>query len=261
MTAFFHRWPMSTGLGPNRYLSHRAFLGMLALAALVHGVAMFVAAMIPPAPVTPIPVRALSFKLGETLQAVPVIRAPVIEAVAAPPPAPTIPTAPVFSPPALPKPAPTKPKPTPIMKPISERKSSPAIAPTPQQFVRDVAAPSLPPSAADLRADNAVSSPAEQAVQTIRLRYETILRSWVARHYEYPPELAGAQGTVTLRLQIDRTGAMRYSAIEQSSGNALIDAAALAIVRRANPMPPVPADFPPGNLIGILLPITFKEPP
>jgi protein TonB len=99
-----------------------------------------------------------------------------------------------------------------------------------------------------------------ESPQVIRERYEQQISTWVGRHTIYPPDARGREGRAVVRMRIDRTGYVRYYAIEQSSGIAAIDAAAIDMVRRANPMPSVPDNYPSGSLIEFLIPITFRAP-
>jgi len=100
----------------------------------------------------------------------------------------------------------------------------------------------------------------QQTEQAIRERYEQQISTWIERHKRYPVGADGRAGRVVIRMRIDRAGAVRYYALEQSSGVAVIDATAVDMIRRANPVPAVPANYPAGNLIEFLIPITFQAP-
>jgi protein TonB len=149
---------------------------------------------------------------------------------------------------------------------------TPAIASTPQRFIRE--AGGAPPAG-----EMATNSNMGQGIQTgavggqgtettmtpatalsVRERYEQQISFWIQQHKIYPAAAAGAEGKVVMRMRIDRTGYVRYYALEQSSGNAALDAAAIDMVRRANPVPAVPDNYPAGNLIEFLIPIMFKKP-
>lgn len=285
--------PSRTAIGPNTYLTERDFMLMVALAVAIHAVILGIASIVPMQKVTNIPVRAISFKLGDAIpmEAEPVtdagdvkVEAPIMQAVSKdswqePPPetkktksvretgakdkTPKVVKVPDTLPSEPPMPlAPATPEP-------------PAVATTPQQYVREVgAAPTnLPPlsqltgEAAPKPAPTAPAGPAaaptaaETAEQaTLRARYEQEISSWIQKHKFYPAQGNGKEGRAIIRLRIDRGGAVRYYAIEESSGLAAFDDAALDMIRRANPVPAVPDNYPSGNLIEFLIPISFKAP-
>ncbi len=128
--------------------------------------------------------------------------------------------------------------------------AQPAIAPNPQQYVREVGAAPQPSAGAG---DSAAQAAAEQ----IRARYEQQISGWIQMHKYYPANAGGRAGRVVVRMRIDRSGVIRYYAIERSSGVAMLDAAAIDMVRRANPVPAVPVDYPAGSLIEFLIPLNF----
>lgn len=68
------------------------------------------------------------------------------------------------------------------------------------------------------------------------------LKGWLNRHKRYPTaaKKAKEQGVVVVNFTIDRRGELIASAIEKSSGHPLLDAAALALLQRAEPMPRIP---------------------
>ena len=285
--------PSRLAQGPNQYLGRTDFFKMLGIACAAHFLFFIVASLFPQEKVTNIPVRALSFKLGDQdriaaigapVSRVPAtVAAPVMHAssnarvapkasIAAKP----IPVKPQKIPQIArpdPTPAPT-PTPQPVLTPLPPvtapvAASVPAIAPAPQQYVREVgqatAMPNGLPSTSALTGDTngAASGTAAESAQTseaIRLRYEQQISGWIERHKLYPPEANGQQGRVVVRMRIDRSGVVRYYALEQSSGNAAIDAAAIDMIRRANPVPAVPANYPASSLVEFLIPITFHAP-
>lgn len=141
--------------------------------------------------------------------------------------------------------------------------AAPAIADSPQRYVREVgAAPNMgqgqQTGSAGGQGTETTMTPS--TTQAIRERYEQQISSWIQQHKIYPAGANGAEGRVVARMRIDRSGYVRYYAIEQSSGNSALDAAAIDMIRRANPVPAVPANYPAGNLIEFLIPITFRVP-
>jgi protein TonB len=271
--------PSALALGPNRYLTQRDFLKMLGLAFLIHLGVFVIAAMLPNDTVTNIPVRALSFKLGDEQKvsaaapaliasapapapvARPVMQATNADTWQASPnkPAPELPAPLKRAPkPEAPKPTPKPPRVVKVMDP------APAVAPTPQQYVREVGAPSPQVVANVTNPPNAGIAPQAsadaQTTQAIRARYEQAISSWIQQHKYYPPAAGGREGRAIVRMRIDRMGNVRYYAVEQSAGLVALDDAALDMIRRANPVPAVPDSYPAGNLVEFLIPITFRAP-
>jgi protein TonB len=64
---------------------------------------------------------------------------------------------------------------------------------------------------------------------------------------EYPEAARPASGTAVVAFSVDRGGRITSARLVRSSGSALLDQAAVATVRRANPVPPPPAGVPGGN--------------
>ncbi|MFZ4124696.1 MAG: energy transducer TonB family protein [Rickettsiales bacterium] len=155
---------------------------------------------------------------------------------------------------------------------ITKDEKKPAIADSPQQYVRERgAAPSQEIDTLRTQARNtfaksdAVSAVGEQtsgmsAEQQVRANYEKVISSWIGQHKIYPASARGREGRAVLRIRIDRQGYVRYYALEESSGVAVLNSAAIDMIRRANPVPAVPENYPAGNLIEFLIPITFEAP-
>jgi protein TonB len=79
------------------------------------------------------------------------------------------------------------------------------------------------------------------------------------RYKKYPPEALSAkqQGSVVVGFTIARDGAVSDARIEKSSGSRLLDAATLALLRRAAPVPPLPDSFK-GGAARVKFPIDYK---
>jgi protein TonB len=67
-------------------------------------------------------------------------------------------------------------------------------------------------------------------------------------HKRYPPQARGKFGEARLAFSIDRQGHVLTSRIVRSSGSEALDAEALALVKRAEPLPPPPAGIPDDQL-------------
>ncbi|MBN8543542.1 MAG: TonB family protein [Alphaproteobacteria bacterium] len=155
---------------------------------------------------------------------------------------------------------------------ITADSKKPAIADSPQQYVRDHgAAPSQEIDTLRAQARNTfaksdtASAVGEQtsgmsAEQQVRANYEKVISAWIGQHKIYPASARGREGRAVLRIRIDRQGYVRYYALEESSGVAVLNSAAIDMIRRANPVPAVPENYPAGNLIEFLIPITFEAP-
>lgn len=161
--------------------------------------------------------------------------------------------------PSLPPPAPAEPAPVaeaaPAALPSTEiltQVAAPAIAPEPQRFIREAGSAPTGVAGGQGSASTLISATDAEAV---RQRYEQQISGWIQQHKFYPAAANGKRGKVIIRVRIDRSGYLRYYGLEQSSGNDLLDAAAIDMIRRANPLPAAPANYPAGNLLEFRIPI------
>jgi len=90
------------------------------------------------------------------------------------------------------------------------------------------------------------------------IRYEQLLAAWLEKHKKYPARAKRLriEGEGILRIVIDRTGQTRRVSLEQRTGNRLLDKAALEMVQRANPFPPMPENDTRGKL-EFIVPVAF----
>lgn len=92
------------------------------------------------------------------------------------------------------------------------------------------------------------------------LDYQRRLLAHIEPYKRYPEAASDAQprGTVQLVFQIDRGGRVLGIWISHSSGFAILDTAAIDTVRRAAPLPAIPAGLP--DSMAVQLPVEFSGP-
>ena len=85
------------------------------------------------------------------------------------------------------------------------------------------------------------------------------LRRWIKRHMEYPADSKKRkeEGEVVVAFVIARDGTILSKEIRASSGHPGLDQAVLAMLDRASPVPPLPAEFP-GEQARVQLPFQFE---
>lgn len=78
------------------------------------------------------------------------------------------------------------------------------------------------------------------------------------RYKRYPAaaQARGEHGVAQLAFSVDRSGHVHDARIVRSSGSVLLDRATLALVRRAEPLPPPPAGMP-GARIPVVVPVRY----
>lgn len=85
------------------------------------------------------------------------------------------------------------------------------------------------------------------------------LLSYLERRQRYPSvaRFRHEEGSAYVRFAVNREGTVLWARLERGSGHDLLDAESLALVERAQPLPPPPPDLK-GNLIEIVVPIRFS---
>jgi TonB family protein len=107
-----------------------------------------------------------------------------------------------------------------------------------------------------VRASEMGAGGTEEIVQ----RYEQTISLWIANRKMYPEaaKQQGIEGDAIVRVRINRNGHITYNAIERSSGNEMIDEAVTAMVRRSDPVPAVPENYPDAGQLEFLIPVSFR---
>lgn len=88
--------------------------------------------------------------------------------------------------------------------------------------------------------------------------WESRLLGALNKHKRFPREAQARrqQGAPYIRFVIDRQGKVLSSVLERSSGHRALDAEAVALPRRAQPLPPPPDDVP-GATVELVVPVEF----
>ncbi|WP_371345334.1 energy transducer TonB [Ancylobacter sp. IITR112] len=151
-------------------------------------------------------------------------------------------------PPPEEKPEPPKEQPKPKPKPKKKDKSD--LPPAP----RTSAAPSIEAQNADRVA--APTAGAATSNSRAQANWRSRLMAHLNRHKRYP---AGENGTgkAKVAFSINRAGQVLSARLAGSSGNPRFDEEAVAMVRRASPVPPPPADVG-GGTISFTVPVVFS---
>lgn len=142
------------------------------------------------------------------------------------------------------EPSPPKPEPAkiaPVQKPAPEK---PKVVRPDARKPSD--APPAPRTSAPPRAEREAplaSAVNAGSVASTMATYNQRVRAHLMRFHQYPASANGQKGVVTLNLTLGRAGQVLSSRIGGSSGVAVLDAQAMAMVRQAQPFPPVPAEI------------------
>jgi periplasmic protein TonB len=86
--------------------------------------------------------------------------------------------------------------------------------------------------------------------------WQQSLVAHLARFQRYPEDALGVEGVVSVAFSINRQGKVVSSRIVKGSGSPLLDAEALDLIKRADPLPPPPAEIADSQLL-FLVPIRF----
>ncbi len=98
----------------------------------------------------------------------------------------------------------------------------------------------------------------DRVVLAAQQAWQKALVARIETRKRYPAEARahGEQGTAKVQFLIDRKGNLVQAEITQSSGHAHLDAEALAVLKRASPLPAPPASIP-GETVLLTLPLNF----
>jgi periplasmic protein TonB len=117
---------------------------------------------------------------------------------------------------------------------------------------------SAPPAATARRAETAAApSPSASLAPSAALAsWKGALLALLNRNKRYPSGATGV-GTASVAFAIDRAGAVVFARLNASSGDAALDAEAVALLRRSSPVPAPPPGF--GGVVTLTVPIRFDR--
>jgi protein TonB len=126
---------------------------------------------------------------------------------------------------------------------------------SPMEMPQAVAQPA-PPSLAPVAQQAALAAPAGRSGPPPD--YVSLLHQALERKKEYPraARQQRQQGRAMLRFAIDRGGNVLSYRIEKSSGYEALDREVVAMIQRASPLPPMPADMT-ADRLEVVVPIPF----
>ena len=223
------------GFGLASVLLHAAVLG---------GVAIVLTPALTPAPPDEATVELVFEQAAPPPEAQPEVPPPAVEA---PPPEPE----PALTPPPEPEPVPPPPEPAPVQPPPEPvpvpppPEPAPMPPPPPNPKAPPVRrAPPKPVARAPVAVPAPRGEPAPQApvaapvapvAPVVDPRWAAAVSGWLAARKTYPEEARrrGEEGRVAIRFTVDRSGRVVEAAIVTASGSALLDEAALGLLRQA----------------------------
>lgn len=158
------------------------------------------------------------------------------------------------------------PKPRPVPVPAKKPPAARPATPPPAQVATAVA--SAPSAGGNGQASSvagegghgdAARATAPAWAPTARVRYEELLYAWMNRHKDYPllAQRRGLQGRGSVRVRIDRDGRVIDRSVVTSTGQGVLDEAALEMVRRASPFPAVPEGYA-GSSFEFVAPVEYR---
>jgi protein TonB len=125
------------------------------------------------------------------------------------------------------------------------------VAQPPPDAVRAVL-PARAPTASE--ASQALAKPAPPPMDYLS-RLEAHLNAY--KNYPYDARIHREEGVVQLRFSLDRSGHVLSYDVVGSSGFASLDAEARDMIRRADPFPPIPAEYH-GESLDLTVPLVFS---
>lgn len=135
-------------------------------------------------------------------------------------------------------------------------------APEPSAQTLSSAAPASAPPAEEAPASAHAAAPQQGARALVehaaQLHFRERLLGHLQRHKRYPSSAQARrqQGVPYVRFTMDRAGRVLVSTLERTGNHGVLDAEALALLERAQPLPPLPDEID-GDTLEIVVPIEF----
>lgn len=230
---------MRLGSLPGRWLAS------LGLAALGHGALLLAGLSWAASPPSSSGAPVFAVEIAAAPQPVP--PQPVVQP--EPPPTPTVAEVP------LPRPKPPPPKPKP--KPVAAAKPVPPADAVPPPSVPANAAPAPEPEAKAAAAPVPGANAQASLARATSWQGELLGRLESFKRYPRSAQWKRRQGTAIVAFGIDRNGRVLDKRLNRSSGHDDLDAEALDLLDRAQPLPP-PPDSIPGARVELVVPIQFS---
>lgn len=166
---------------------------------------------------------------------------------------------PVIPPEPQPEPPPEPPPPEPVVKPLPTPAPPRVEAPP----VSDIALPEPEPQEVAETSEEVVAEPPPPRVDparaaSARITYEGLLLAHLERNKRYPriAQSRRQEGVPYVRFVATRDGKVLSAKLERSSGHASLDEEALALLERAQPLPPFTEEMLEAQL-EMIVPIQF----
>jgi protein TonB len=168
-----------------------------------------------------------------------------------------------------PEPQPEKPVEKVEIKPEPAKEAELSVAPPPKPLEKPVEKKTRQKHASVASAPSTVEHKAERAAAPApgaASRNSNALPNWksalvaqLERYKRYPSEAQarGESGVAQLAFSVDRSGGVHNAHIVRSSGSSALDRATLALIERAQPLPPPPPEIQ-GAQIAIVVPIRYN---
>lgn len=149
------------------------------------------------------------------------------------------------------------PRPQPVIVP-AHTLAPPALLPVTAAELSPLAGGALPGLGAGAVSATGTGGNGASPAGCVDPAYLAALTRHIGRFFRYPPEAARARitGVVYTRFTIDKNGRPSALAVEMGSGQPVLDDYAMALIRQASPLPPIPGRMHVDGL-NLLFPIVF----